>query len=201
MYGEAAALPQSSLKAQERSVGRWLLSLLLFPLIYLARRVLSTMANPPGGDPARDQLEAALLREALQRGLPVLGICRGAQLLNVVAGGSLHRDLTDFYVEAPQLTTVWPEKEVIIEPDSRLATVLGCQRCRVNSLHSQAVNDVAASMRIVAREPNGVVQAIEHRQRPFVIGVQWHPEYLPQRGDQQGLVRALIQQAQQQITS
>jgi putative glutamine amidotransferase len=198
LYGEESSLPQSSLKEQERNFGRWLLALLLFPLIYLVRRFLSTMTNPPGGDPQRDQLESSLLRQALQRTLPVLGICRGAQLLNVVAGGSLHRDLADFYVETPQLTTVWPEKKVIIEPGSRLAEILGSGRCRVNSLHSQAVNDLATGMRIVAREPNGVVQAIEHHELPFAIGVQWHPEYLPQRRNQQELFRALVRQAAQQ---
>jgi putative glutamine amidotransferase len=198
LYGEESNDPLESLKEEERTFRRWLLSLLLFPLIYLVRRLLSTMANPPGGDPDRDALESMLIREALQRGLPVLGICRGAQLLNVIAGGSLHRDLADFYVETPQLTTVWPAKHIEIEPDSRLARILGCTRCRVNSLHSQAVNDLAQGMRIVAREPNGVVQGIEHCQLPFAIGVQWHPEYLPQRRDQQGLFLALVRQAREQ---
>lgn len=199
LYGEADDGPLESLKTQERSLRRWLLSLLLFPLIYLARRLLSTMANPPGGDPDRDELESALIREAMQRGLPVLGICRGAQLLNVVAGGTLHRDLDDFYVEAPQLTTVWPAKRIQIEPDSRLARLLGCTGCRVNSLHSHAVNALAPGMRVVAREPNGVVQGIEHCDLPFAIGVQWHPEYLPQRRDQQGLFRGLVRQAQRHL--
>lgn len=201
LYGEASSLPQVSLKEQERSLGRWLLALLLFPLIYLARRILSTMTNPPGGDPARDQLESALLRQALQQELPVLGICRGAQLLNVVSGGSLYRDLADFYVEAPQLRTVWPEKLVIVETGTRLAEILGCVSCRVNSLHSQAVNDLAPDMRIAACEPNGVVQAIEHCQLPFAIGVQWHPEYLPQRRDQQSLFHALAKAARSHMKS
>lgn len=197
LYGEANDEPLESLKEESRTVGRWLLSVLLFPLIYVVRRVLSTMTNPAGGDPDRDELESMLIREAMQRGLPVLGICRGAQLINVIAGGSLHRDLADFYAEAPQLTTVWPAKHIEIEPDSNLARVLGCTRCRVNSLHSQAVNDLADGMRIVAREPNGVVQAIEHCELAFAIGVQWHPEYLPQRRDQQGLFAALVEQAKQ----
>jgi len=195
LYGDASSLPQSSLKQQERNLARWLLSLLLFPLIYLARRILSTMTHPPGGDPDRDRLETALLREALQHGLPVLGICRGAQLLNVVCGGSLHRDLADFYVEAPQLRTIWPEKLICIEAGTRLAAILDCSACRVNSLHSHAVNALAPELRFAAREPNGVVQAIEHRRLPFAIGVQWHPEYLPQRHEQQNLFRALAKQA------
>jgi putative glutamine amidotransferase len=199
LYGEQQdEEPLESLKEQERDVGRWLLSLLLFPLIYLARRVLSTMTNPPGGDPDRDMLEGTLIRDALQRGLPVLGICRGAQLINVIAGGTLIRDLTGFYVETPQMTTVWPQKKIEIDVDSQLAQMLGCTACLVNSLHSQAVHDLADNMRVVARETNGVVQAIEHCELPFVIGVQWHPEYLPQRRDQQGLFVALVQQARQQ---
>lgn len=183
------------LKNQERSLGRYLLTVLLFPLIYLLRRILSTLRSPPGGDEDRDALESELIRAALARGLPLLGICRGMQLLNVVSGGTLHQDLSDFYAETPQVHTIWPYKRIQVEAGSQLAAVLGCLDCRVNSLHEQAIKELAPSLRIAAREHTEVVQAIEHRELPFAIGVQWHPEYLPQRREQQRLFRRLVEEA------
>jgi len=195
LYGGQETSSLEELQSPERTLGRRLLSLVLFPLIYLLRRALSTMANRPGGDTDRDELESALLRAALQRGLPVLGICRGAQLLNVTCGGSLYQDLSAFYVETPQVHSVWPHKPIVLQPDSRLSRILSCTACRVNSLHSQAIRELAPDLRMVAWEPTGVVQAVEHQVLPFAIGVQWHPEYLPQRQDQQNLFRALVAEA------
>lgn len=194
LYGQER-VHLEELGREGREFGRWLLTLLLFPLIYLLRRALSTMTSRPGGDRARDELETSLVQAALQRDLPVLGICRGAQLLNVVAGGSLHQSLSDFYVESPQLHTVWPHKRIRLEAGSRLAGILGCERCRVNSLHNQAVDTLAPGLRVAAREESGVVQAIEHPTLAFAIGVQWHPEYLPQRREQQRLFRRLVETA------
>mgnify|MGYP001035878304 CR=1 FL=1 len=197
LYGGQESSTLQELQSPERMLARRLLSLVLFPLIYLLRRALSTMTHRPGGDSARDALETALLRAALARGLPVLGICRGAQLLNVCCGGSLYQDLTAFYVETPQVHTVWPHKAIVIEPGSRLSRILGSTACRVNSLHKQAIRQLAPDLRVVARETTGVVQAVEHDLLPFAIGVQWHPEYLPQRPDQQNLFRALVREASQ----
>jgi putative glutamine amidotransferase len=149
----------------------------------------------PSLDAARDRLEGMLLQHALERGMPVLGICRGAQLLNVVMGGSLHRDLSSFYVEQPNIQTVLPRKRVTVEPGSRLARSLGVDRCAINSLHRNAIDRVAAALRVVAREDNGLVQAIERSARPFVLGVQWHPEYLPQRPEQVRLFEAFVREA------
>jgi putative glutamine amidotransferase len=199
LYGQEKTSLEELKQEEEHNFGRWLLTVLLTPLIYVLRRILSTMTNRPGGDPDRDELETRLLRSALQQGLPVLGICRGAQLLNVVIGGSLHQDLSSFYVETPQAHTVWPYKRIKVEPDSRLAQILGCTACRVNSLHSQAVDDLAPDLTISARELTGVVQAIEHCRLPFAIGVQWHPEYLPQRREQQRIFEHLVAEAGEQL--
>lgn len=167
---------------------------LLAPVLYLLRRLLSTLRSP-SPDPARDRLEQRLLAEALAADLPVLGICRGAQLLNVVRGGRLHRDLADFYVETPQLRTLLPQKPVTLTPGTHLAAVLGHRRCRVNALHRQAIATLGEGLVVSAREGNEVIQAVEDPARPFVIGVQWHPEYLPQRPEQRALFAALVRHA------
>jgi len=173
---------------EERGLGRRLAA----AATLILRRLLSRKVRGSSGDPARDALETALLDDALRHGLPILGICRGAQLLNVHLGGSLHRQLEDFYEETPQIRTVRPRKRIEIEPESLLRDVLGTASCRVNALHSQAVDRLAADLRIVARETTGVVQAVEHRSRPYVLGVQWHPEYLPQVPRQQRLFSRLV---------
>lgn len=164
-------------------------------LTLLLRRLLARKSPGPSGDPARDELESRLIGEAIRSGKPLLGICRGAQLLNVHLGGTLHQALDEFYVETPQVTTVRPRKTIEIEPGSRLADVLRTERCRVNALHRQAVDRVAEELRIVAREESGVVQAIEHPERDFVIGVQWHPEYLPQVKRQRRIFARLVDAA------
>ena len=139
-----------------------------------------------------------LLDDAVRRGLPVLGICRGQQLLNVYFGGSLHQDLATFYVEDPATRTILPRKRVTLEPGSRLAELLGPDE-RVNALHRQGMNTLGERLRVAARDRNGIVQAIEHESLPFVVGVQWHPEYLPQVPSQRAIFSALVRQARTRI--
>lgn len=159
------------------------------------RRLLSAPLTRTG-DVERDELETALLEHAEAKDLPVLGICRGAQLMNVSRSGSLHQDLAEFYLESPQLWTTMPRKTVCLSDGSRLKTMIGRDETLVNSLHRQAVATLGEGLCAVAHEPNGVVQAIEDPAHPFFVGVQWHPEYLPQRSEQQRLFRCLIDEAQ-----
>jgi putative glutamine amidotransferase len=147
--------------------------------------------NLSGEDPERDAFEMSVLREALRDELPVLGICRGAQLLNVVLGGSLHRDLRQRRRRTSHRRNPWPCKPVAIRRRSLLERITGKQRCRVNSLHNQAVRRLGQHLQITARDRDGIVQAIEYAQG-FVLGVQWHPEYLPYRRDQRALFAALV---------
>ncbi|MBP2295661.1 gamma-glutamyl-gamma-aminobutyrate hydrolase family protein [Azospirillum rugosum] len=143
-------------------------------------------------DPERDRLELNALDCAARRDLPVLGICRGSQMINVHRGGSLHTDIHEIYLEAPRLRTVLPRKRIRIEPDSGLYRILGIAECRVNALHHQAVDRLGEGLRVVARETAGVVQGIEAAAHPFLIGVQWHPEYLVTDDRQQALFRTLV---------
>jgi putative glutamine amidotransferase len=190
LYGQQA-LPDFE-QFQDRALPGWrrLLGLILFPLLFVIRRLLVTRTT--GLNAARDELEKRLIREANERDLPILGICRGMQLLNVAAGGSLHQSIKSFYEETPAIRSVLPRKQIEILPDSLLARTLGSNKGRVNALHDQAIDRLGERLQICAREPTGVVQAIEHRDRPFLLGVQWHPEYLPQRREQGALFRALV---------
>lgn len=182
--------PYEAPARSRRRRGPRLVDLALAPLVLGARWTFGTRAH--GVDGSRDAQELALLAEAARRNLPVLGICRGAQLMNLAAGGSLSRNVSALYEERPDLYTVLPRREVVVERPSRLCDVLGVDNVLVNSLHFHAVDRPGAELRVVARERAGVVQAIEHVSRPFWIGVQWHPEYLPLRGAQRRLFEGLV---------
>ena len=142
-------------------------------------------------DPERDKLELKLLDSALPGGWPILGICRGSQMLNVALGGTLHTDIHAVYVEAPRMRTVLPKKTVHIDVGSRLHRITSCNPCRVNALHHQSVDRVGHGLRVVARDEAGIVQAIEGTGEPFLVGVQWHPELLVFAKPQQRLFAAL----------
>jgi putative glutamine amidotransferase len=123
---------------------------------------------------ARDALERELALQALEEERPVLGICRGAQLMNVALGGTLLRELPE------PMRTLIPTKPITVAPDSQLADILGRSgRYRVNAINHHAVDRLGAGLRRSAVDATGVTQAIEHEAHPFFVGVQWHPEYIP----------------------
>lgn len=135
--------------------------------------------------PIRDQLEFALIKAAdSRRPMPILGICRGLQVLNVAAGGSLYQDLPTQYPAkaAPLLSHSQDDSvnatahSVQLETDSRLHSLLGAERLEVNSMHHQAVDRPGSGYRVVAHSEDGVAEAIEHTGHPFRLAVQWHPE-------------------------
>jgi putative glutamine amidotransferase len=136
---------------------------------------------------ARTEFELAILRGALARDLPVLGICGGQQLLNVVLGGTLIQHIPDAVPNALAHEQPNPRTEpghaVAIDPGSRLAAIVQATAMQVNSAHHQAADDVGAGIAVTARAPDGVIEAIEDPRRRFCIGVQWHPEYHVDPGD------------------
>ncbi len=143
-------------------------------------------------DPARDDLEQSVLRGAFERGLPILGICRGSQMLNVVLGGTLHQDAYGVYEDSRYVRTVLPRKRVQIDEETLLARSAKATCLYVNALHSQAVDVVGDGLRVAARDEGGMVQAIERITDPFALGVQWHPEHLVYRRAHRRLFRSLV---------
>jgi gamma-glutamyl-gamma-aminobutyrate hydrolase PuuD len=127
-------------------------------------------------DDARDELECALIEEALVRDLPILGICRGLQILNVQHGGSLVQ-----HIEGHQVRTAdkgLPVHCVEIVSDSHLAVIAGSKlKWEVNSRHHQAIARLGEGLIVSARDPrDGTVEAVERPDKRFVVAVQWHPE-------------------------
>lgn len=151
-------------------------------------------------DAERDALEIDLLKEAEDCELPVLGVCRGAQLLNVERGGTLHQEIYESYPEARRIRTPLPRKRIHILPGSRLASIKGLEVSRVNALHHQSIDQLGDGLRVAAWDEAGIVQAIEGEEERLVIGVQWHPEYLIASRADQALFRALADAARARRT-
>jgi len=193
LYGQEL-LHVTEKKKRDEPAWTWIIGLILFPLTWLLRK-LSAVPVTTGQNVARDELEMKLLDDAVRRRLPILGICRGEQLLNVYFGGSLHQGLAGLYVEDPEVRTILPRKRIVVESGSCLATVMGRRPVRVNALHRQAIDRLGRGIRVAARDRNGIVQAIEHESLPLVVGVQWHPEYLPQMPQQRAMFRELVRHA------
>jgi putative glutamine amidotransferase len=152
--------------------------------------------------PSRTAFETLVLQGALQRKLPLLGVCGGMQLLNVVLGGTLYQDLHRDFPQAKEHeqrnARSQPSHPVEVRDGSTLAEVLGRGQLMVNSTHHQAVSRVAASLRVSATAPDGVVEAVESTEHPFALGIQWHPEALLQSMPLQlGLYRALVHKARE----
>jgi putative glutamine amidotransferase len=141
-------------------------------------------------DPARDRLELDALEFATARDVPVLGVCRGAQMLNVFHGGTLHQDLRQAYDGVPHMWTPLPRKLVRVEAGSRLATIMGRQAFYANSLHRQSIDRLGEGLDVSAGDRYGVVQGIEAPTARFRVGVQWHPELMIYRAAQRRLFKA-----------
>lgn len=146
----------------------------------------------PHYDPDRDAFESAVIDDALARGLPLLGICRGAQLVNVRLGGDLHQDLRSQRRRTSNRRTIFPMKTLLLESDTRLFELFGTCRARINSLHNQSIDRLGAGLRISGRDLDGIVQAVEDPERTFLIGVQWHPEFLLFSREQRRLFGELV---------
>lgn len=142
----------------------------------------TTPRNNYNYDIPRDEMEMKWLQKADQENLPVFAICRGAQLMNVVNNGTLFMDISRAYpgTRYPEsiLGYAFFRKKINVMQDSLLHQIFKKEELMVNSLHKQSVDKVGDGLQVTAREPNGIVQAIENPGHPFYLGVQFHPELL-----------------------
>ncbi|MFO7898290.1 MAG: gamma-glutamyl-gamma-aminobutyrate hydrolase family protein [Planctomycetota bacterium] len=151
--------------------------------------------------PDRQVYDLELARAAIRRDVPVLGVCGGLQLVNVCCGGKLIQHLPDEVGDdAPHRADDggFTEHEVFIEPHSRLHRILGRERLVVNSGHHQAAKTLGVKLRVTARSPDGVVEALEMTGDAFCVCVQWHPEQLARdHADHLALFEALVEASRQ----
>ena len=152
--------------------------------------------------PERTDFEWALAEVALSRRLPVLGVCGGMQLMNVVRGGSLHQHLPEdlgLSHEQPPPKDV-PSHDVHAVPGSSLARLVGLAPLPVNSTHHQAVSRVGSGLVVSGRATDGVIEAVEMPDLPFAVGVQWHPEAAGRHEPRHlALYRGLVAAARERI--
>ncbi len=152
-------------------------------------------------DLLRDAVELNLLGATAADGKPFLGICRGCQLVNVGLGGTLYTHIPDQLPDAldhdypGDMRTVLAH-EVKIEDGTLMAEVLGEPIVKVNSHHHQGLKDIAPSLRVVGRAPDGLVEAIELPDHPFGLAVQWHPEWLTDQPSTRNLFRRFVEAAE-----
>lgn len=151
-------------------------------------------------DEERDRFEVELVHAARGRDVPLLGICRGLQVLNVALGGSLYQDLsyrqqTDPAHQSPRDRRREPVHQIAIAEGSRLAAILGARELRVTSTHHQIIRDLAPGLTVNAVAPDGVVEGVEGTGR-FLLAVHWHPERMfTHHPEQLALFRALVDAA------
>jgi len=152
----------------------------------------------------RDEFEIALAKAAVKRGIPLLAICRGMQVLNVAMGGTLLQDIPSQVTGALHHSVPQPRAgsahEIWISKDSQLSALLkdhmeDGETCHVNSRHHQSVKDAAAGFEVTATSPDGVIEAMEKPDAPYCIAVQWHPENFWRTGEFRELFEGLVQAA------
>ncbi|CAA7600698.1 Peptidase C26 [Acididesulfobacillus acetoxydans] len=145
--------------------------------------------------PERDLGEILLARSAMEKNIPLLGICRGIQVMAVAAGGSIYQDIPSQCPAALEHSQTaprdcpWHEVEIL---DSGLLRIVGLKKLQVNSFHHQAVSVLPSAFRTAALAPDGIIEGIEAPQLKFCLGVQWHPEGMPSAEHSQAIFAALI---------
>lgn len=154
-----------------------------------------------GVDSRRDTLEINLVRAAVKEGMPLLGICRGIQVINVALGGDLYTHIADQLPGAlkhdcyPGFEHNYEAHPVEIEAGSLLEKIVETRQVPVNSLHHQGLRQAAPGTRAIAFAPDGLIESIEIEGHPFGLGVQWHPEWMPEAPKMQAIFRALVNAA------
>ncbi|MEP4467188.1 gamma-glutamyl-gamma-aminobutyrate hydrolase family protein [Marinobacter alexandrii] len=146
-------------------------------------------------DQQRDTTDRRLLEEAERIGIPVLGICRGAQFINVFHGGSLCQNVTPLRVNTPHRPLLLPMQTVRLVNASRLGRLMQSSVIGANRIHSQAIKRLGRNLRVVALDNDHFVQAIENTHDQWLMGVQWHPEYLLYHSGHRRIFQEFVQAA------
>lgn len=151
-------------------------------------------------NPRRQRFELKLLEEAERRGMAILGICLGCQLMNVYRGGSLIQFLPDVARPMPlehrKVANVLLRHDVAIDLDSVLGQAIGKPRVSVNTYHKQAIDQIGRGLYAAAHAPDGVIEAIEDPTLPLFVGVQWHPERISDEPEHRVIFELLVKTAQ-----
>jgi putative glutamine amidotransferase len=167
-------------------------------------------ATVEDAEPGRDEFEIDLARRAMAADVPLLAICRGAQVLNVAAGGTLVQDIPSAIASDLSHSIVEPRSAeahaVHVAPGSRLERALGgsvdaAHTCRVNSRHHQSVGRVGSGLVTSATAPDGIVEAIEKADSEFCVGVQWHPENFWRTGEFAPLFSSFVSAARERLSA
>ncbi len=140
----------------------------------------------------RDKYDFTLAKYALQHNIPVLGICRGAQILNVILGGSLYQDHSYISKKIDEHNYTNHESlvrhEIFVEKDTFIHKIFG-EKTMVNSFHHQSVKNIAPNLRVTAFDKDGIVEAFESRNKnKLILGIQWHPEMMANKGNNQEMI-------------
>lgn len=141
----------------------------------------------------RTKFETAIVKESMVKGIPILGICHGMQLINVALGGTLYQDLKSQNFAAKEHRLGNGRHQVSITRGTQFSKIMGRSAINVTSTHHQAVKDIAKGLRVCARTTDRVIEAFEMPKYPFLIGVQWHPEKEPDE-DSRRLFQVFIDQ-------
>lgn len=158
--------------------------------------------HPKLGDinPYRDEMEIALVKEVMERDIPILGICRGIQVMNIAMGGTIYQDMDSQWKNPTplqkhsQLAPTWYASHLVnIQRDSKLFQIMGVETLGTNSFHHQAIKELAHCFGVTATCGDGIIEGIESFKHTFALGVQWHPEKMWERDSRMlELFKALV---------
>jgi len=130
-------------------------------------------------DPLRDAMELFYLKQAQKKKIPIMGICRGMQIINLFMGGTLHPHIPEMGLDFEHPRSLFPLNLLSIAPKTHLHKILRTDNLKANALHHQTIDKLGKDLRVAAKDTNTLVQAIESREENFILGLQWHPEFMP----------------------
>lgn len=183
-------MQEQPLRKSKRSSATKIKEALLYPMEFISR------FGKHSYDKERDDLEILFIEYALKNDKPLLGICRGHQLLNASLGGTMYTSTLPLLKNKPRIRSPFPRKKVIyVKSDSLISEIAGNDPIKVNAIHSQAVAAPGEHLEVTAKEKAGVNQVIESDESDKLLGVQWHPEYLFYMKIHRNIFRWLIKEA------